>query len=717
MDGSCGSQRAPLENGDESTYDPIYRRSRSLKTTAVSPPSDSRVIWVRKEKVRKGTPSYSYNDEKSCINVCRDHVNFFDAMILEKVNTQSNGDEKFLVIPSFYPALHRLLTLRRNWGVDFKFQGLSNFMVGAIEWTEYILKHFEHTLRSANIYGAVGVSCYPYHFDRDVWRAFCELWGPLINTLHHGAGEVDISLYDLEMIGGLPILGDVYEEFLPPNEDLMDAKRFSPTVLELLRIHAELCRFHKSNHIHWNWWLDHFYRRELTGVLLAEKRRTSSNPPRISQRERLSTLNVTNIVKLAAFLAFWLSRFILPYRSEVIRLETFVMASLMAKGQRISLAPTVLRYIYHGLGQVASHPDHPGRTNPYFSVHFVVGWSAEMFPALYSQRPDFECPADYPVLMRYAGMSAKRYTLAQARSIFRNGQSISFRASAFCEQSPKGRDLVDMKLSDKDLKFLLSIRSSVLSIRVGSELLMKPYYPNRFPRQFGFDQGVPANNLSFAISLRQKRNMMDLAQAVVTFYRRDTGAKFYIPNVYFEGLCTWIGHSDAVETAIVPMLDILDDLVEAMPIQSIPTSLASLFYNLEEDWVRESILKGVGAIIDIISNHSSARDLLASRARIFQSLSALRSMIDIYKLSTIEICWLSSKVEEIFGVVEAAAKIEELVDVDRVKALSDQDLTCSSEIVRIESELNSLSNEVAKLKVKEQEILRRKSGSAKCEKI
>ncbi|KAJ8436512.1 hypothetical protein Cgig2_003210 [Carnegiea gigantea] len=114
MDGSCGSQRAPLENGDESTYDPIYRRSNSLKTHAVSPPSDSRVIWVRKEKVQKRTLSYSYNDEKSCINVCRDYANFFDAMVLEKVNTESNGDENFLVTPSFYPTLHRLLTLRRN---------------------------------------------------------------------------------------------------------------------------------------------------------------------------------------------------------------------------------------------------------------------------------------------------------------------------------------------------------------------------------------------------------------------------------------------------------------------------------------------------------------------------------------------------------------------------------------------------------------------------
>ncbi|KAJ8422819.1 hypothetical protein Cgig2_027521 [Carnegiea gigantea] len=162
MDGSCGSRRASLENGDESSHDLIYRRSSSLKTLIV----------------RKGTLSYSYNDEKSCINTYKGYVNFFDAMVLEKVNMESNGDGKFLVTPSFCPTLHKFLTLRRNWGV------------GAIEWTEYILKHFKHTLRSAGIYGAGAVSGYRYHFDRNVWRAFCELWGPLTNTLYHGAGQV-----------------------------------------------------------------------------------------------------------------------------------------------------------------------------------------------------------------------------------------------------------------------------------------------------------------------------------------------------------------------------------------------------------------------------------------------------------------------------------------------------------------------------------------------
>jgi len=77
-----------------------------------------------------------------------------------------------------------------------------------------VLTHFEERLKQAGIFGAIGVSQFLYHFDTNVWRAFCKLCGPLTNTLHHGVGEVGISLYDLEPIGGLPILGVIYEEFL-----------------------------------------------------------------------------------------------------------------------------------------------------------------------------------------------------------------------------------------------------------------------------------------------------------------------------------------------------------------------------------------------------------------------------------------------------------------------------------------------------------------------
>ena len=56
----------------------------------------------------------------------------------------------------------------------------------------------------------------------------------------------------------------------------------------------------------------------------------------------MANLSVTTEGELDAFLTFWLSRFVLLYRKEFIRPQTFVMAALMASGQRISLAPMVL---------------------------------------------------------------------------------------------------------------------------------------------------------------------------------------------------------------------------------------------------------------------------------------------------------------------------------------------------------------------------------------
>jgi len=115
-----------------------------------------------------------------------------------------------------------------------------------------VLVRFEECLKQAGIFGAVGVSQFSYHFDANVWQAFCELWGPLTNTLQHGAGEIGISLYDLERIGGLPILAAIYEESLPRNKDLRGHNKYPTIVIELLRIYAELYEFHKVKHIYYD---------------------------------------------------------------------------------------------------------------------------------------------------------------------------------------------------------------------------------------------------------------------------------------------------------------------------------------------------------------------------------------------------------------------------------------------------------------------------------
>ncbi|KAJ8437732.1 hypothetical protein Cgig2_001079 [Carnegiea gigantea] len=281
------------------------------------------------------------------------------------------------------------------------------------------------------------------------------------------------------------------------------------------------------------------------------------------------------------------------------------MTALMASGQGIFLAPTVLGYIYHGLGEAACHPDHLGKANTIFPSHYIIYWLTELFSSLYRHHLNGDYPDDIPSLVYYASMLSSKLSLPHARHIFRDGRYLSLKASSHHEDSHNGRDVTDMGLPNEDFKFLWSIWSSVLPIRVGAELLLEPYYPSRFACQFGFDQGVPSNRLSFSRSLRHQQSIMDLAQASAELQRRYTRAKFYVPPSYYEG-----------------------------------------------------------------------------------------------------ICWLSSKMEEIFGVDEIAAKIEELVDVDRVKALSDQDLTCSFKNAYIVGQLNNLSSEASKLKVKEREILR-----------
>jgi len=76
----------------------------------------------------------------------------------------------------------------------------------------------------------------------------------------------------------------------------------------------------------------------------------------------------------------------------------------MASRQRISLAPTVLGYIYHGLGEALSHLDHPSKTNTIFSTHYVIGWLAELFSCLYHRLLDSDFPSDFSSLVCYVGL-------------------------------------------------------------------------------------------------------------------------------------------------------------------------------------------------------------------------------------------------------------------------------------------------------------------------
>ncbi|KAJ8427403.1 hypothetical protein Cgig2_030697 [Carnegiea gigantea] len=212
MEGTLGNGIAPLQGRRECDYRPYYLRSDSLQSLNAISSSTLASILVREVRVKQDRR----NDENKCSDVSNDYENYFNATVLEKVNTEHRSPKIYPAGKKFYPALHRLLTERRNWG----FRIILTQMYGG---------------------------------------PFVNFGGPLTNTLHHGVGEDSISLYNLEWIGDLPILRVIYEEFLLPNKDLTGHNKYPTTVAELLCIHAELCRFHKVNHVYDDHWLDHFY--------------------------------------------------------------------------------------------------------------------------------------------------------------------------------------------------------------------------------------------------------------------------------------------------------------------------------------------------------------------------------------------------------------------------------------------------------------------------
>ena len=121
MDGTLRNERAQLENGQECGYGPYYWRSSSLRGLSAIPSSTLTSILVRKVRVKQATLHYRRNDENKCVDVSKDYENYFNATVLEKVNTERRGPEVYPVEDEFYPVLHRLLTARRNWGSAFQF--------------------------------------------------------------------------------------------------------------------------------------------------------------------------------------------------------------------------------------------------------------------------------------------------------------------------------------------------------------------------------------------------------------------------------------------------------------------------------------------------------------------------------------------------------------------------------------------------------------------
>ncbi|KAM6557050.1 hypothetical protein CsatB_004069 [Cannabis sativa] len=263
-----GSQRAPNNLGREIEIGPSYRRSISLNEVKASNDHQDPISLCKIEDVISGDLQYNSSLDDNVVQHTRGFGPNFQAKFLGDIDNKQDADMDYQVTVDFYPSLHRVLAEKKA-NNNFFFHGHAVFATYLIEWTDLILRTNRDTLNHAGIYGAVYISRYPFNYERSVWRAFSELWGPLSNTFHHSSGEMGISLYDLKVIGGLPILGIPYEEFIPLNKRLVGGTPYHSTTAELLRFHTQIYNYlksvkvcAKSNDINVSWeqWIEFFYR-------------------------------------------------------------------------------------------------------------------------------------------------------------------------------------------------------------------------------------------------------------------------------------------------------------------------------------------------------------------------------------------------------------------------------------------------------------------------
>ncbi|KAH7850047.1 hypothetical protein Vadar_027062 [Vaccinium darrowii] len=436
------------------------------------------------------------------------------------------------------------------WSNFFKAITEPSYCKGYSEWLKDILGRHEEMLRKKKIYDAIYASLFSYDRLASVMRYFCEFWSPSTNTLHTSAGERSISLWDLRQLGGLPIRGLMYDEVVPSAEEMTGVGKDSMLYLPvncryLFFAYHRLLAKSKKGEVKVDAWVNFWFKGEISYCKSTKKtarnktqRPAKNNNPtgvigpvqlRTAEQEQVfAVLGVKGtqkeLVYLAAFLACWLCKFVLPIGScEVIRPGVFKVASMMARGERFSLAIPVLASIYKGLNEIANSSE-PWKCDSVFPVHYVYAWLGEYFNTHIGSDP--KSAPQKPRMVRYAGERVAKYLdESEALDLFRRCDNLAM--DRFAQREGEHTEQIDDgELGGWQIEYFISIRSGFLTLRSGSLRVIEPYSPHRFSSQFGFSQDIPGK---LKINLRSG-NLMSIVRHWESLVHESTQGKLKLPK-------------------------------------------------------------------------------------------------------------------------------------------------------------------------------------------
>ncbi|CAI8596556.1 unnamed protein product [Vicia faba] len=398
---------------------------------------------------------------------------------------------------NFHPSSSSSLFDPKECSFKINFNGWRYPRTKWVRWLDQLKPMYESLWKNAGIFGPIMSTKSHIMKNQDLVYGVVEKWCSETNTFVFPFGEATITLEDVVVLGGYSLFGDPV--FTPlEDQDMKEVEK------KLMLARQERS---KKGMTSTSVWMDAF-------------------------------IDKSSEIEHEAFLVTWLSIFVFPHKYNVVKSCLFPIAVLLARGNPIALAPSVLASLYKDLtlfketivgfkkcwvgGDRFPMVWEVSLQSPFYLVQV---WVWERFQNLQPQ-PKLINKGDH-VLLRWNMVKAlqiENVRLALESAIDDFMWRPYFRYADNCGMFyPNDEISVPFKkhLDKQMLSFVLCLRVSEL---VGIECI-EQYLPHRVAMQFGMDQDVPGYVSRF-------NETKELAWKNYTRPLSDTS--LYFPSKFFE---------------------------------------------------------------------------------------------------------------------------------------------------------------------------------------
>ncbi|XVF77521.1 hypothetical protein PTKIN_Ptkin14bG0051300 [Pterospermum kingtungense] len=389
----------------------------------------------------------------------------------------------------------------KKWPLEVKFSGWRYPQKNWKTWVVKMASLHESTWKKAGIFEAIMNSTYKIVRNPDLVFGVAEKWCHETQSFVFSWGEATITLEDVMIIGGYSVLGS-------PVFTSVETEEMKGTWEKLENARKEIYTG-KCKKVYQSQWLGKFM---------------------YSDSE----------IEHEAFLALWLSRFVLPSSYDVVAKCVFPIAIHLARGTRIALAPAVLANIYRDLSWLKQNivastllvepncdDKHVALAITLWSpLTLVQVWIWERFWD-FRPKPNLIDNGE-PRLALWHGLKCKvqnvRSVLDSAKERFDWRPYVRKITFWDCPKYYVDNAMwisIDSSVDDELLSFARCLWASEL---VGLDYI-EQYLPHRVALQFGMDQDIPG-------CVPRSDDSPEIAWS--DYNKSADGEKLYIPSRLFE---------------------------------------------------------------------------------------------------------------------------------------------------------------------------------------